>query len=153
MGTKKKMIMMVIGMVLVFFLLGCVSKGGDRGRVVAQPARGERVTIQQLTEDFPKYDVYYSGRKPSMAVSVLFCPKESDTTITPDRWWRGVGDQAALSNMVSWMHVNISYVTIPTVQLVKGPNSRLFGYVYSFNLQIRTRVASETELIVYAPVN
>ena len=153
MGTKKQMIMMVAGIALVFFLAGCASKGGDRGRVVAQSQRGERVTLEKLTEDFAKYDVYYSGVKPARAISVLFCPKDGDTTITPDKWWRGVGDQATLSKIISWMHANTDYVVRATVQLVMGPNSRLFGYVYSFGFQIRTRVVSETELIVYAPMN
>ena len=153
MGNEKQMLKMVIAMVLLFLLSGCVSKGGDRGRVVAQPAGGEKVTIQQLTENFPKYDVYYSGRKPSRAVTVLFWPKDGDTTLTPDRWWRALGDQAALSSTVSWMRANAEYIVRPTVQLVIGPNSRLFGYVYSFNFVIETRVVSETELIIYAPVN
>ena len=153
MGTKKQIIMTVTVVVLTYILTGCVSKGGDRGRVVAQPAGGKQVTIQQLKEDFPKYDVYYSGVKPSRAVTILFCPKDGDTTLTPDRWWRGLGDQAALSNTVSWMRANAEYIQKPTVQLVTGPNARLFGYVYSFNFVIETRVVSETELIIYAPVN
>ena len=152
-GTKKQRIMMVTGMVLVFLIAGGVSEGRSRGGVVAQSSRGERVTLEKLTEDFAKYDVYYSGVKPSRAVSVLFCPKDGDTTIKPDRWWDKVRDQASLSNITSWMHANTGYGTRATVQLVMGPNSRLFGYVYSFNFQIRTRVVSETELIVYAPMN
>lgn len=151
-GTKKRMIMVVIGVVLVFLLAGCVSKGGDRGRIVAQSPRGERITIKQLKMDFAKYDVYYSGVKPSRAVSVLFCPKDGDTTIKPDRWWVKVNDRGALSSIVSWMHTS-SYITYPTVQLVMGPNSSLFGYVYTFNIQIRMRVVSDKEMIVYAPVN
>ncbi len=152
-GTKKQRIMIATGMVLVFLIAGGVSEGQGRGGVVAQSPRGERVTLEKLTEDFAKYDVYYAGVKPSRAVSVLFCPKDGDTTIKPDRWWEKVRDQASLSNIVSWMHANTAHTTRPTVQFVMGPNSRLFGYVYSFNFQIRTRVKSETELIVYAPVN
>lgn len=153
MGNEKQIVKIVTGIILLFFLSGCVSKGGDRGRVVAQPGKGEQVTIQQLTENFPKYDVYYSGTKSSRAVSILFCPKDSDTTLTPDKWWRGLQDQAALSSAVSWMSANADYIQKPTVQLVTGPNSRLFGYVYSFNFVIETRVVSETELIIYAPKN
>ena len=156
---------MVAGMVLVFFLLGCASKGVDQGRVVAQSGKGERVTIQQLTEDFTKYDVYYSGIKPTRAVSVLFCPKGGDTTLTPDRWWKDVGDQASLTNIVSWMQDRMALSNIfplkhaentesrPSVLSILGPGSQLFGYTYSYSMQITTRVASETELIIYAPVN
>ena len=144
--------MMATGMLLVFLIAGCVSEGQGRGRVVAQSSRGERVTLEKLTEDFAKYDVYYSGTKPSVAVSVLFCPKDGDKTIKQDRWWRKVNDQAALSNIVSWMRTR-NAASLPSVQLVMGPNSQVFGYVYSFDLQIKTKVASDTELIVYAPVN
>jgi len=152
MSAKKHIGMIIVGIVLVYFIAGCVGKGGDRGRVVAQSPKGELVTIQTLTDDFAKYTVYYSGTKPADAVTVLFCPKDNDITITPDRWWIKVGDQASLSNIVSWMQ-NRATTTRPSVQLVMGPNSQVFGYVYSFNFQIRTRVVSDKEMIVYAPVN
>ena len=151
-GTKKHIGMIVAGIVLVFFIAGCVSQGGDRGRIVAQSPKGERVTIQQLTDDFAKYNVYYAGTKPADAVTVLFCPKDNDKTITPDRWWNKVGDQASLLNIVSWMPTRTT-TSRPTVQFVMGPNSQVFGYVYSFNFQIETRVVSDKEMIVYAPVN
>lgn len=156
-GIKTQNIMIVAGIGLVFFIAGCVSEGRSRGRIVAQAPIGDQVTIEKLTEDFEKYDVYYSGTKPSEAVSVLFCPKDGDTRITPDRWWRIVKDQADLKNIVSWMNIGIYHVSWPSVLYVLGPNSRLFGYVYmdiyTIDFQIRTRVASERDLIVYAPVN
>lgn len=151
-GTKKHIGMVVAGMVLIFLIVGCVSEGGNRGRIVAQSPKGERVTIQQLTDDFAKYNVYYAGTKPADAVTVLFCPKDKDKTITPDRWWNKVGDQASLSNSVSWMQTR-NAASRPSVQLVMGPNSQVFGYVYSFSFQIRTQVVSDKEMIVYAPVN
>ena len=149
-GTKKHIGMIVAGTVLVFFIAGCVSQGG--GRIVAQSLTGERVTIQTLTDDFAKYNVYYAGTKPTVAVTVLFCPKDDDKTIKPDRWWNKIGDQASLSNIVSWMLTHIA-TSRPTVQFVMGPNHQVFGYVYSFNFQIMTRVVSDKEMIVYAPVN
>ena len=144
--------MIVTGMVLVFLIVGCVSKGGDRGRIVAQSPKGEQITIQQLTDDFAKYKVYYAGTKPADAVTVLFGPKDNDKTITPDKWWNKVGDQASLSNITSWMQTR-NAASLPFVQFVMGPNSQVFGYVYSFSFQIRTRVVSDKEMIVYAPVN
>lgn len=152
-GIKNQHIMIVTGMVLVILIAGCMSEVRNRGNVVAQPLRGEHVTVERLIEDFAKYDVYYSGTKPSKAVSILFCPKDGDTMITPDRWWEKVKDQAALKNIVSWMNTETYHLPWPSVLFVVGPDSRLFGYIYSFNFQIRTRVASETNLIVYAPVN
>jgi hypothetical protein len=153
-GTKKRKIMIVPGMVLVFMVVGCAGELTNRGRIVAQSLRGEKVTIEKLTEDFAKYDVYYSGVKPTVAESVLFCPKEGDTKITPDKWWIKVKDQAELKNIAKWMNtITYYHKTLPAVQLVMGPNSRLFGYVYSYNFQIDSRVVSDTELIVYAPMN
>ncbi len=151
-GTKKHIVMIVTGMVLVFFITVCVSEGRARGRIVAQSKKGERVTIQQLTDDFAKYKVYYAGTKPADAVTVLFCPNDNDKTITPDRWWDKVGNQASLSNITSWMQTR-NASSRPSVQLVMGPNSQIFGYVYTFNIQIRMRVVSDKEMIVYAPVN
>ena len=151
-GTKKHIGMIVVGMVLVFFIAGGVSQGRARGKIVAQSSKGERVTIQTLTDDFAKYNVYYAGTKPADAVTILFCPKDKDKKITPDRWWNKVGNQASLSNSVSWMQTR-NAASRPSVQLVMGPNSQVFGYVYSFNIQIRTRVVSDKEMIVYAPVN
>ena len=153
-SNRRYKIMLVTGVAFVFFIAGCASEGKGRGKIVGQSFRGERVTIEQLTADFEKYDVYYSGVKPTVAESVLFCPKEGDTKITPDKWWIKVKEQAELKNIVKWMNtITYYHKTLPTVQLVLGPNSRLFGYVYSYNFQIETRVVSETELIVYAPIN
>ena len=147
-------ILLVTSMALVFFIAGCASEGKGRGRIIGESSRGEKVTIEQLTEDFAKYDVYYSGVKPTAADSVLFCPKEGDTKITPDKWWIKVKDQAELKNIVKWMNrITYYHKNLPTVQLVLGPKSRLFGYVYSYDFQIETRLISETDLIVYAPVN
>ncbi len=147
-------IVLVTGMALIFFIAGCASEREGRGRIIGQSFRGEKVTIEQLTEDFAKYDVYYSGVKPTVAESVLFCPKKGDTKITPDKWWIKVKDQDELKNIVKWMNtITYYHKTLPNVLLVLGPKSILFGYVYSYNIPIETRVASETDLIVYAPVN
>ena len=153
-GTEYKKIMMVTGIVVTFFIAGCAGEAIKRGRVVAQSPWGEKVTIEKLTEDFSKYDVYYSGVKPTVAESVLFCPREGDTKITPDKWWIKVKDPGELKNIVKWMNMITYYhKTLPAVQLVLGPNSSLFGYAYTYNIPIETRVVSETDLMVYAPVN
>jgi hypothetical protein len=147
-------IMLVTGIAFVLFIAGCASEEKARGKIVGQAFRGKKVTIIQLTEDFAKYDVYYSGVKPTVVDSVLFCPKEGETKITPDKWWIKVKEQAELKNLVKWMNTITHYhKNLPTVQLVLGPNSRLFGYVYSYNFQIDTRVVSEKDLIVYSPLN
>lgn len=156
-SIKKQNFLIVTGMVLVFFIAGCASEGRNLAIIVAQAPKGEQVTIEKLIEDFGKYEVYYSGTKPSTAVSVLFCPKDADTMIRPDRWWIKVNDQVALKDIVSWMNSRIYRLSWPHVQYVMGPNNRLFGYMYmddvSFYPQIKTRVTSERELIVYAPLN
>jgi hypothetical protein len=143
--------MIVAGMVLVFLIIGCVSKKDDRGRVIAQPRKGEKVSIQQLTDDFTKYKVYYAGIKPVVAVGVLFIPKDSDRTLTPDRWWNIVEDQKYLSNIVSWVLARAD-IHLPTVQLIMGPNSQMFGYIYTYNINTKLKVLSENEILVYAPV-
>ena len=149
--TNYRKILIVTGVFLTFFVAGCAA---DRGRVVGQSLWGERVTIEKLMDDYPKYDVYYSGVKPTVAATVLFCPKEGDTKITPDKWWIKVKDQAELKTIVRWMNtITYYHKTLPTVQLVLGPNSKLFGYVYSYNFPIETRVVSEKDLMVYAPLN
>jgi hypothetical protein len=151
-GVKKNVGMSVACIVLLFFIAGCVSEGGKRGRVTAQPRGGAQVTIQQLTDDFAKYKVYYSGVKPADAVSLLFCPKDSDTTLTPDRWWNKVADQASLSDIVSWMQTKENLVNL-SVQSVMGPNSQVFGYVYTVNYNTRVQVVNDKEMTVFAPVN
>ena len=151
-SISKYLSMIVTGILLVYFVAGCVGEGGNRGIIVAQTRIGEQITFQQLQDDFAKYKVYYSGTKPADAVAVLFCPKESDTTLAPDRWWNPVPDQSSLSNINSWMRSRDNR-NIPKVQLVMGPNSQVFGYVYSYLIQIKTRVVSDKEMNIYAPVN
>ena len=151
-GTKKNIGMSVVGIVLVFFIAGCVSNKDARGRVIAQPRGGERISIQQMTDDFAKYKVYYAGIKPAEAVSVLFIPKDSDTTLTPDRWWNIVNDQESLSTIVKWILAR-GDVHLPTVQLIMGPNSQMFGYIYTYNIFTKLKVVNDKEMIVYAQVN
>lgn len=151
-GTKKQIGVIVMAMMLVFLIVGYVSAAGGGSRIVAQPRKGDQVTIQQLENDFAKYNVYYSGIKPSEAVAILFCPKEGNTTLKPDRWWEKVPDQKALSNTISWMQSGAN-INIPTVRIVRGPNSQVFGYVFAYLFQFKTKVISEKEVLIYAPVN
>ena len=150
-GIIKYFGLLLTTIVLVFFTAGCVSKKDDRGRVKAQPRGGEQITIQKLTDDFAKYNVYYSGIKPALAVGILFDPKDGDKTLNPDRWWTPLEDQESLSSTVRWMRAHADR-HIPTVQLIMGPNSQLFGYIYTWNINTKFKVVSDKEILVYAPV-
>jgi len=60
MNWNKSIHMAIIGLVLVFLISGCASLTGY-GKIRPQPSRGERITIEQLEENWQDYTVSYNG--------------------------------------------------------------------------------------------
>ncbi|MBW2000049.1 MAG: hypothetical protein JRJ29_19075 [Deltaproteobacteria bacterium] len=148
--TKKGSSMIALGVALLL-LSACVSAGpGERARVVAQSGKtGNKVTIQQLQENWQDYFIHYSGVKITQPVGILFDPKGDGKTIKVGSWWGKVEDRKRLRTAVEWMNARSS-ASFPQVSLILGPNEQVFGYVYTYNpVPVRTRVISDTEIFVY----
>ena len=92
--------MIVIGILMVLFIIGCVV---NRGRVVSQSRKNEKIAIKMLTENWQNYAIYYSGVNVSQPLGILFDPIDDDKTITPDKFWNKVEDKKTLSEIIYWI--------------------------------------------------
>ena len=69
---------------LVLMLYGCASHGNVRCPMVY----GNRITVQDLVEDWQNYTVYFTGHGRGHPSAVLFEAKNDDRVIIADRWWK-----------------------------------------------------------------
>jgi hypothetical protein len=109
----------IIGLVLVFFTSGCVLHTGY-GKIRPQTWRGERVTIQDLQENWQDYTIHYAG----LSVNAV-----AGRTLTGKRWIK-VEDQDTLTELIGWMKAYTEYD--PQVWRILGPDNEFYGYLYYF---------------------
>jgi hypothetical protein len=84
MKTKMRFttVLMLVGLALA--LSGCAMYGGARSQMVYD----NRITVQELVNDWQNYNLYFTGHGRGHPSAVLFEPKDDGRTIIADRWWR-----------------------------------------------------------------
>jgi hypothetical protein len=127
MNSNKYLYVILIGVMVVFLFSGCASMLAGYGKLRPQPMRGERVTIEQLVDNWQDYVIHYAGLNVGNPAGIMFDPKDDDRTLTGDKWIK-VEDKKTLLELVRWMK---SYTELnPQVWRILGPNNKLFGYLY-----------------------
>jgi hypothetical protein len=136
---------------LVFFISGCALHTGY-GKIRAQPWRGERITIQELQENWEDYTIHYAGLSVGTVSGIMFDPKNDNRTLTGDKWIK-VEDQETLAELISWMKTYVAYD--PQVWKILGPDNDLYGYLlypgYQFSSpdQAVVKVVNDTTMYMY----
>lgn len=151
MNRNGNIYMIIIGLVLVFFISGCVLHTGY-GKIRPQPWRGERVTIQELQENWQDYTIHYAGLSINTVAGIMFDPKNDNRTLTGDRWIK-VEDQDTLAELIGWMKAYAEYN--PQVWSILGPDNDLYGYLYYPGYQFSSpyppvvKVVNDTTMYMY----
>jgi len=147
MNWNKSIHMAIIALVLVFLISGCASLTGY-GKIRPQPSRGERITIEQLEENWQDYTVSYNGLKVSNPKGIMFDPKNNETTLVGDTWIK-VEDKKTVSEVIGWIKNYTQFN--PQVWTILGPDDRLYGYLFYSGGQVVIKVVNDTTMHVSSP--
>ena len=123
MNAEKYVNMAFIGFVLIFLISGCA----NYGKLRLESGRVEKVTIQELQENWNDYSIYYADwRSVGWPGGIIFDPKRDDKTLVGDKWMK-VEDQETLSQVIISIEAKNRY---PKLYQVLGPNDEFYGYMY-----------------------
>jgi len=113
----------VIGFFLMFLMSGCA----NYGKLTLESGRPEKMTIQELQENWDDYSIYYADwRSVGWTGGIIFDPKKDDKTLVGDKWMK-VEDQEALSRVITSIQARNPY---PKLYQILGPNDEFYGYMY-----------------------
>jgi hypothetical protein len=139
----------IIAMIMVFLFSRCAAFLTGYGKIRPQPWHGERVTIQELQENWKDYTIYYAGLSVGTVAGIIFDPKNDKRTLTGDKWIK-VEDKETLSELISWMETYTAYN--PQIWRILGPGNELYGYLYypqSYEEHAVAKVVNDTTMYVY----
>ena len=123
MNAEKHVSLAVIGFVLIFLMSGCANYGKFR----LESGRAEKMTIQELQENWDDFSIYYADwRSVGWTGGIIFDPKKDDKTLVGDKWMK-VEDEETLSQVITSIEAKNSY---PRLYQILGPNNEFYGYMY-----------------------
>ena len=131
---------------IVFLILvliaGC---SGPNGNIRKQTNNEDKVTLAELRDNWDDYDVYYSMRSNRWADAIMFDPKNNNTTLTGDSWFK-IEDQEALDEKIKEVKLWYDY---KRVFLIVGTDNQVFGYMfYPYYLRVPVEIVDEQTLYV-----
>jgi len=121
---------------LVIILIGLIISGftpleKKYGKLEIVPKGQDQLTIQDLIDKWDDYNIYYSdnyaGYSERSPLGIVFDPKNNDTTLVGDRWYK-VRDQKTLIELTKWIYPTTQYE--PWLNEILGPDGRFYGYLY-----------------------
>ena len=123
MNSAKGVKQAVIGYILMFLVSGCA----NYGKLTLEPGQAEKITIQELQENWDDYSICYTDwRSVGWTGGILFDPKKDDKTLVADKWMK-VEDQGTLSKVITSIQAKNPY---PRLYKILGPNDEFYGNMY-----------------------
>ena len=147
MDTRNYISLATILFVLLCLMPGCLS---SFGKVRSQSGNGERMTIDDLENNWTDYTVYYAGMSPNRPSGVMFDPKNDDKTLLPgsnDRW-KKIEDKKILSEVICWIKVQDFPDYNPMLYRVLGPDDQFYGYLFSGRSDVTIEVFDDRTMFV-----
>jgi len=125
MAREKHIYPILLAFLMVFLVSGCAGfKNYGKIRLPSHPS--ERMTIQELKENWQNYTIYYAGVTVNHASSLMFDPKNDTKTLVGD-YWTKVDDQETLSVIIDRIQRNIRYNSM--LYRILGPDDQFYGYL------------------------
>ncbi len=105
------------------FIIGC---SGNQGKIDKQWGVEDGMTLEELSENWEEYTIYYAYRWSSRPSAIMFDPKSDDKKLVGDSWYL-IEDQEALSETIRIIKQQYDYARVGIIQ---GPDNQAFGYIY-----------------------
>jgi hypothetical protein len=123
----KKVAILILMISLLVGFAGC----GSYGKLRLQSGPGETMTIQQLKENWQKYNILFTGVEPNVPSAIVFDRKDDDRNIIGDRWWE-MKDAKTLSDTIELIqHQTIVGFYYPRLWKILGSDDYLYGYMFT----------------------
>jgi len=123
----KKIVVFVFLLSLWFGVAGC----GSYGKLRLQSGPGETMTIQQLEENWQKYNILCTGVEPNVPSAIIFDRKDDDREMIGERWWE-LKDYKTLSETIGWIEAQVpAGPYYPRLWKILGPDDHLYGYMFT----------------------
>jgi hypothetical protein len=148
MKQNKYIFVALIGVLIIFLFSGCAPMLTGYGKIRPQPSRVERISIEQLEQNWQDYTISYNGWKVSNPKGIMFDPKNNETTLVGDTWIK-VEDKKTVSEIIGWIKNYTAFN--PQVWTILGPDDRLYGYLFYPGGQVVIKVVNDTTMSVYSP--
>ena len=138
--------------VLIFFLSGCFQLK-NYGKLGEQSRDVNKVTIENLKENWNDYLIYYAGYYGSLSIkhpsAVMFDPRNDSKELVGDKWTI-VKDKHTLSELLSSIQsqepINDLY---PRLWKILGPDEHLYGFLFTAWDHAVMKVIDDTKMWVY----
>ena len=125
---KKNLALVIIFFFFLGFLSGC-SWNQEYGKLWVGPASKERLTPNQLYEQWENYHIYYAGVSISQPTAILFDPKDDKRKIETHEYWAPVKKREELWDLIG--HIQTSQYQYPVMKSILGPGNAFYGYLYT----------------------
>jgi hypothetical protein len=123
----KKILIFIFLLSLCFGFAGC----GSYGKLRLQSGPGEAMTIQQLKENWEKYNVLGTGVEPNVPSAIIFDRKDDGRDIIGDRWWE-IKDDKSVSGTIDMIAGQVTGARFfPRLWKMLGPDDHLYGYMFT----------------------
>jgi hypothetical protein len=138
----------LFGLALGLALLGLLSACAPYGKLRPQTGPGEKVTLEQLEENWQDYNVLFAGVHRKLPSAVLFDRRDDNITLTGDRWFR-VEDRETLKGLIDWIKREPPMAFYyPRLWEMRGPDGTLYGYMYTAWTHAVMKVVDEKTVMV-----
>ncbi len=129
-----------ITILILVLTIGC---SGPKGNILKQTDKEDKVTLAELRDNWDDYDIYYSMRSNRWADAIMFDPKNNNTTLTGDSWFK-IESQEALDEKIKEVRVFYDY---RRVFLIVGEDDQVYGYMfYPYYLRLPVEIVDEQTL-------
>ncbi len=106
------------------------------------------MTVDTLVSNWQNYEIYYAGDG-TIAVAVVFDPKNDGKTLKMGPRWDRMPDQTALNRMVGYIKQRTPIgVYAPTLYAILGPDGTTYGYVYTMLDHLVINVIDNNTMLV-----
>ena len=134
--------------VWVLAALACLWGCASYGKLRLQRGPGEKMTVEQLVENWQGYHVLFAGVNRKLPSAVLFDRKDDNITVTGDRWFP-VEDKGVLEDLIRWIkHQQPIGIYYPRLWEMRGPNGALYGYMFTAWTSAVMKVVDENTVMV-----
>lgn len=145
----------IVALALSGLVFGCAASG-KYGRLRANRSG---MNIAHLSENWNDYHVYWTGASSARPLGIAFDPKGDDRKLQFGAWWEPIENQKELKDITvslqqqvgtpigTGIMANILY----TRDILDPEGKQLFGYVYTYDIQVLVPVVDEKTMAVEIP--
>ncbi len=119
MNRQKGMILSVLIFSMVLIINGC----GPVPRIKPQRGLNERISLQELVQNWEDYDILYAGWSVTDLYGIMFDPKDNDMKLGGNRW-KKIEDQDTREKIFGQVSDKTRYPS-----RIVGPDDEFYGYI------------------------